>query len=129
MPAQLHEVFERQLATFEALRRIGFEADELFVYYNGGEPITVIVVDGVKVGVPIRIPYADDEESYCIGWQAASLWWNTEPSANRHEIFQKHWSENGIWSLIVSLHERGLPIREAAARIVIGLEPITRGMN
>ena len=40
-PASLEEYAEKQLSTFEALRRLGFPADDIYVsFYNDGELFT-----------------------------------------------------------------------------------------
>ncbi len=116
------EVFQRQLAVFEALRRIGFTAEELFVNYNQGEPVTLVRVDGKEFIVRADGPCApQNEPEYIEGWLKAAEWWNNEATENeRMLIYHKHITPGTLLTMIVALDDADVPLRSEGARAVVG---------
>ncbi len=119
MPA---EVFERQLAVFEALRRIGFTSEELFVSYNGGVPVTLIRVGDKQFAVSTEGPCAPQSEpEYIEGWMKAAEWWNTTAAeGERMPLYHKYISHGTMLNLILALDDADMPLRAEGAQMVVG---------
>ena len=122
----LAEVFERQLAIFEALRRIGFASKELFVSYNAGVPVTLIRVEAKEFVISADGPCTPrHEDEYIAGWMEASTWWNERATnEERMELYHKYISEETLLTMILALYDADLPLRSEGARMVAEGMPV-----
>ena len=114
------EVFEGHLAIYEALRRIGFLPNEVFVAWNGGAPVTLIRADGKEFVVRTHAPgVPKDEAEYVSEWLKASAWWNdTATNSERMLVYHKYITEEVLLSLILALYDADMPLRSEGARMV-----------
>lgn len=120
----LAEVFGRQLAVFEALRRIGFTSEELFVAYNAGTPVTLIRVGEKEFVVRTDGPCDPKSEvEYIEGWLKAAEWWNSGAAEDeRMPIYHQFITPGTLLNLILALDDAGMPLRSEGARAVVGPE-------
>lgn len=82
------ECIERQLAYWEALRRLGFPADEIYVAFHGDRLFTELHTAG---GVfRIEVAYGvKDRKGYEAAWRAACDAWNGGmPESERRRIYE-----------------------------------------
>ncbi len=102
---------ERSLGLHEALRRLGFTPDEIFVAHNGGEqPAVVLCVDGrSKFAISVGHPYSDGEQVYLVEWGRAVAWWNeAADEANRQRMFEEAVGSGAGLDLVLRLNDKGL---------------------
>jgi len=113
-------VFDRQLALFEALRRIGFTSDEIFTGYNSGRPVTVIRAEGKQFVMCMEGSCTvEDENEYILGWREAAEWWNGKATdRERMAIYCAYFDEAKLAVLIFALDAKGMPFRDRNARAV-----------
>ena len=100
-------LYEKQLALFEAFRRLGFTSDEIFVGYNGGNPVVVVRAQEKQFAVAVGDtgPQPTDEQQYQEEWVDAVAAWNggmlTE--VERQRLYREHVIDAG----------KGMPLLEA----------------
>ena len=118
------EVFQRQLAVFEALRRIGFTSEELFVSYNSGVPVTLVRAGEKQFAISADGPCAPQSETeYIEGWVKAAEWWNSGAAEDeRMPIYHQFITPGTLLNLILALDDAGMPLRSEGARAVVGPE-------
>lgn len=115
--ADIGKLVRRQLAMFEALRRLGFSAADIFVAYNGGDVRTVLRTRGKQFSVqyvgpqgvaPSEVPVTEAE--YIAEWQAgATAWLQSMSNDEREEIYRAGMDEEKLLALVVALDARGMP--------------------
>lgn len=110
------ELVHRQLATFEALRRLGFAADDIHV---DADSVTKKVMTLLKAqGKEFRIEFFDvpmptSIEDYQKSWTAEAARWTGDMSeAEMDRIYRKHYDVEKLASLAMALHEKGFEIPE-----------------
>ena len=105
-------IYELQLAVFEALRRLGFQPDDIFVAYNYGEPVTVLRTQGKQF--VMNYPHAGEvpanTEEYNRGWHEACQAWNaTMSDADRARIYEERFVAQGeSVPLLEALKRKGI---------------------
>jgi len=111
---------EAQLATYEALRRIGFVPGELFVAYNHGMPMSVVYAGGKQFAIGAE-GCSLSEPEYRAAWVDACAWWNeTATNEERVAVYLKFFNTRLLMDLICRLHARGMPLRDPRARAIAG---------
>lgn len=106
-------IIRKQLASFEALRRMKFSADDIYVaFYNRGEVFTELRSPGqphFKMSFPgeprVKI------ELYASEWQEACAWWNADSTldSERREVFETGFGGNAV-PLVTALLAKGIRI-------------------
>lgn len=101
---------ERSLGLHEALRRLGFTPEELFVAHNHGQPIVALCVAGrPKFMISVGHPYTEGERAYIVEWERATAWWNGEAAeVDRQRIFAEAVGSGSGFDLVLRLHDKGL---------------------
>lgn len=90
-------LYERQLALYEAFRRLGFLSEEIFFSYNKARPIVVVRADGKQFVARVQSPAPATEQQYIKAWEAAADEWNGPMAeAERQRIFRQHIMEAGV---------------------------------
>lgn len=101
-----------QLALWEALRKLGFSADDIYAaFYNGGELFTTLRVQGKEWNVSISAGRkVSDAEEYIRLYTKKCEWWNTAPDAEKRVVFNKHMPVDKMVSVAMSLREKDITI-------------------
>lgn len=113
--ARKTRIVDRQLATFEALRRLGFTPEELFTSWNNGNPVTVVKAQG-KVFVIDYKPLTDTEvpateAAYTEAWTTAATAWNeTLTDEERNIVYRKFIDVKTLLGLTVLLQRNGFTL-------------------
>ncbi len=93
----MERVYERQLALWEAFRRLGFLSEEIFFSYNKAQPIVVVRADGKQFVVKIESPVPPSERQYIDEWKAAVDAWNGTMTEDEHmRIFHTYITDAGV---------------------------------
>lgn len=113
MKLDLKSYAHRQLAFFEALRRLGFTADEIFVaFYNNGELFTLVRQDKIEFNISISLGEKIDAEAYREIWNSEGERWNGPMSeAERDELYRKEFSVERLVELAFALKAKGMDLR------------------
>ena len=106
-------VCDKQLAVFEAFRRLGFLSDHIFFGFDPirRAPFTVLRAQGLEftIAYPDVPPLSVDEVKFFERWKERCEEWNgsmTEPQ--RKAIFERHIIESGMsLPLVHALHKKG----------------------
>lgn len=113
----LTKLARRQLAMYEALRRLGFQPDQIFVTFYNGDPVTgadvftELRVDGKVFKSNFRGEKKVTREAYLATWTRENVWWNEK--ANRKEklaIYQKEFSVSMLLSLATAIASKGITV-------------------
>lgn len=111
-------LYEMQLGVFEALRRLGFSPDDIYVGYNSGVPVTILRTQGkiCAVNYPHADVIPDSEAAYVSGWLEAAAEWNGQMSnEQRMRIFTDQFlSRGGSIRLLEMLMHKGIAWRTGA---------------
>lgn len=117
----LTKLARRQLAMHEALRRLGFSADDIYVRFaNGigtGDAAVYDVFTELKVGERVfkanfRGERKVTKAAYEEVWKRESAWWNdpATDAAKKLYIYQKEYSPAILLSLAQALQAKGFTI-------------------
>jgi hypothetical protein len=104
---------DKQLAIFEAFRRLGFLADDIYFGFNpeAKAPFTVLRSQGLEFVVmyPDVRPLDVDAEKFFDRWKERCEEWNGRmPESQRRAIFNRHIIDAGMsLSLVHALHKKG----------------------
>lgn len=102
---------ERQLAIFEALRRLGIPSDDIYVaFYNGGELFTEVRQGDLRFYISISQGQKLDGRAYEVLWVEKTKDWNEGPEDLRQEIYFKNLPPGFGVSLIMGLKDKGFVI-------------------
>lgn len=115
---KLDPVIEWQLAVYEALRRIGFTPEEIFVSWAKEiGPISVLRAEGKQFVIRPEGPACSlTPEEYSTAWIDAAGWWNRGATdEERLTIYRTHFTEDVLAHLISALGAAGLPLRDSRA--------------
>lgn len=111
-------LYEMQLAVFEALRRLGFAPEDIYVAYNQGTPVTILKTQGKQfvMNYPSAGIIPSSEEEYIQGWGAVTAKWNeTMSSEERRRIFDDRFLLRGeAVPLLEALSRKGITWRANA---------------
>ncbi|OHD23154.1 MAG: hypothetical protein A2Y38_19940 [Spirochaetes bacterium GWB1_59_5] len=114
-------IIKKQLATFEALRRLKFSSDDIYVaFYNNGEVFTELRPPGEP---HFRMNFTGEPrvkiEDYAREWQEACTWWNSPDTddSDRREIFEREFGGGHAVALVLALKDKGIrvPRQEVAS--------------
>lgn len=88
LPAQ-HEAIRESLALHEALRRLNFAPDQIFVWLERGKMGMTVKRDGKQASFATGI-YLGPYEQWLEAWNAAVARWNdpATPEVEREEVFR-----------------------------------------
>lgn len=76
--SRLHPTLAEALATFEALRRLRFSSDEIFVHYDEqAQQVAVLLrtFEGKQMAIEAG-PYTGPADAFAAAWQQAAALWN-----------------------------------------------------
>lgn len=108
---RLLEYAHIQLSYWNALRRMGFDADDIYAaFYNGGELFTTLKVGGKEWSASISEGIKISADLYVPVYTAACEMYNTAPDAKRDEIFQKYMPVEKMIQMAISLRAKGIVI-------------------
>lgn len=103
-------ISHRQLAMWLALRRLGFESDEIFVQWADG-PRTVLKVED-KI---FSVSYPEStvaESDWLEEWTTQANYWNSQMSdEDRERMYRRHVSNDVMLVLALTLKSQGFRIR------------------
>lgn len=101
-----------QLAVFEALRRLGFKADDIFVaFYNGGELFTELHQGEQRFRITISRGTVIDSKAYKTLWEVEAERWNKSMTdAERMKIYRKEFSVEKLLDLTDTLKHHGFVV-------------------
>ena len=108
---RLLEYAHVQLAYWNALRRMGFDADDIYAaFYNGGELFTTLKVGGkewsASISEGIKISAEPNVSIYTFECQM----YNAAPNDKRDEIFRKYMPVEKMIQMAISLRAKGIVI-------------------
>lgn len=110
-------LFEAMLATFEAFRRLGFPADDIFAAWGerGPQPAMVLRSQGREFVVTFPLVHRDlpkTTDEFIEGWKAAANHWasNGMTAAQRRQLFDEHMPEEQFRALGVALVMKGFNV-------------------
>lgn len=108
----LVEYAHEQLAIWEALRRFGFPADDIYAaFYNGGELFTTLRASSKEWNVSISQTKKVDSELYLPVYTAECEMWNgTQDESKRRQIFQEHMPVERMIQMAISLRAKDILI-------------------
>jgi hypothetical protein len=109
---RLHNYAREQLAIWDALRRLGFAADDIYAaFYNGNELFTTLKAGGKEWNISISNGRKLEPERYISLYTAKCEWWNKESSKEeRREIFEKYMPVEKMISMAMSIRAKGIDI-------------------
>ena len=119
--ADVHPVLKEMLAVFEALRRLGFPADDIFVVPEAIEygsdrvvPATLLRTQGKEFAITAGDPYP--KEKFVDDWEAAGKLWNAGKDSERGAIYERSIIKRKGCSLLLALEKKGITPPCIAAR-------------
>lgn len=104
----------KQLAIFEALRRLGFASKEIYVSWSG-RPNTVLMEGdrSFTMSYP-ETAHSSDEAEWLEEWLREANRWNNEmTAADRDRLYRQHVSTEVLGLLAIALKARGFRIRRS----------------
>jgi len=100
-----------QLAFWEALRRFGFSADDIYAaFYNADELFTTLKVGDKEWNVSISQGRKVPTDEYVRIYTKKCEWWNTAPNAEKRVVFERHMPVEKMTSIAMSLREKDIVI-------------------
>ena len=112
---KLRALARRQIAHFEALRKLGFPSDEIFVaFYNGGELFTTLRERGKEFNITISKGEKIDAQAYQPVYEEVATAWNTTMTKKeREEIYFGEFTEMKLAELALVLKMKGFDVNPA----------------
>lgn len=105
-------LLKKQLATFEALRRLGFDSCDIFVSYNHGNVLTVLMTQSKRFNIEFpdsEVPTSEDE--YVLQYKKMAERWNSEMSeTERDQIYRTVYTADSLAAVAVALVAKGISI-------------------
>ena len=103
----------KQLAMFEALRRLGFQSDDIYVSWDEVKkaPLTILRRDekNFVIDYPESFEHPESKELYRQEWMSESERWNTVMSmVERDSIYRSYVNEALYFDLVMSLRLSGI---------------------
>lgn len=103
---------QRQIASLEALKRLGFEDEDIHVETENGKIFTVLKTQGktFKIGFPDE-PDPKSVEDYQAAWMAEARRYGSDmPESERNRIYREHWDADKLDGLNDALIEKGFAV-------------------
>lgn len=102
--------FQECLACFEAFRKLGYKADDIYFMLSGDENAyeahMVLMAEDKKFVCDVG-PMGGSSEQINTAWEEAVDWWNTTTEENRRAVwFQSHVFKNKL-DFLMALHAKG----------------------
>lgn len=112
---KLTPVYRKHLAIFEALRRMGIQAEDIFVAYNRGYPATVVRTQGKQFAISTDVIVSTSEDEYIADYQVAAEIWNTTMTADeRVALYHQELSSDQFFALVQALRKKGFHLTEVS---------------
>lgn len=112
---EIAPVYRKHLVVFEALRRTGIPAGDIFVAYNQGDPTTVVRTQGKQFTISMGIHIDDPEEKYVTDYQLAAEMWNaTMTNEERVALYRHELSNDQFVDLVWMMRMKGLYLPEVS---------------
>lgn len=114
MKSKLRQLVNKQLATFQALRKCGFDSDDIYLRIDGRKVFTELR-PSLHPNLTFRIDYPGapdvDAQEYIRMWQAAAEWWNREATLEqRNEIYFRWYTADHLGALALAIFAKGISV-------------------
>lgn len=114
------EVLNEALGFFEAFRRIGFSADDLFLGSDSWQVFLAVQAQGRQF-IAICGPYEGPEAELLTRWREKATWWNqTASSEEREALWNRSFARNNAFDLVTGLIRKGFDLPGAHRRLAVG---------
>lgn len=107
----LLEYAHEQLAVWEALRKLGFQADDIYAaFYNDGELFTTLKAGGKEWNYSVSHTQKVSSDLYIPLYTAECERWNTTTQEERRKIFMKHMPVDKMIQIAISIRIKDIEI-------------------
>ncbi len=108
----LKKLAHRQLAYFEALRKLGYSSDDIYVYFQGGELFTQLHQGEKRFNITVSRGVTVNPDEYQVFWKKQCVRWNTVmKEAERMKIYRAEFpTSTKLLSLTTALIDKGFTV-------------------